>query len=510
VSSTIVITYDGNDITDSVILSSARFESLLSATPGTCEFTCKDPFRLLSFVTGKELTLSVDGTTMWGGYLQQVSRTHAFDADDTTPISSYENRYWTLRGVDYNILFDKRVLRRTANYLSRIPSVAGTTMDGAVLEDALANYIDVPAGFDTTTFIDNVAAVNEHDTSKQWAYPAQGEKLRVLFEELSKFRGQIYYIDGDKNFHFHALERAESRWGFSDIPNNGSINTSTSSFQNASYGFREVEATEDGSVIINDALVWGGSAFAGAGSTVFHRTQDSTSQTDHGRWQVGETHFGEEGFGIQAGVNARADAIVNGPPGTDAYGQQKGLRYPQWTFRFTWFAHDVPKISGVSQHLRAGMLTVIEMNVFSVTKVLPLRRLGISFPSGKSDGTTYVEFQGDFGIQTDDPFTLWAYLLKAEQRARLNQAVFSTVDDSSDSAVYGAIGNFVPTPTPDSSTTLFTIAFGYIAGTLQVYKNGTLQTSGVTQTDPEAGTFTLSPAPATGTTLFVVCRTLAC
>ena len=505
--STILIEYDGTDISDKVIFATARFESQLNAVPGTWEFTCKDRTRSLSFVTGKEVKLTIDGTVMAGGYLTQISRTYAFDADDTTPVSSFENRYWQLRGVDYNILFDKRVLRNTSNYLTRIPSVAGTTLDGDLIKDALANYVDIPSGFNITTHIDNVHAVNEYDTTKQWAYPQQGEKLRALFEELSKFRGQIYYIDGDKNFHFHALERAQSRWGFSDTPNYGSINTSTSSYQTATYGFREVEATEDGSVIVNDALVWGGGAFAGTGSTVFARTQDSTSQSTHGRWQMGETHFGEEGFGIQRGVNARADAIVNGPPGTDAYGEQKGFRFSQWSFRFTWFAHDVPMISGVRQHIKAGMLTEIDMNVFGVTKLLPCRRLSISFPDNTADGSSYVQFEGDFGIQTDDPFTLWAYLLKAEQRIRTQIATFSTVDDSSTSAVYGAIGNFVPTPAANSSVTSFTIAFGYIAGTLQVFNNGTLLTTGVTQTDPEGGAFTVTPAPAGP--LFVVCRTLA-
>lgn len=504
--STISITYNGSDITSKVILQTARFESQLSAIPGTFEFTCKDPTRTLSFVTGKEVTLTVDGQLFWGGYLTQISRTHAFDADDTSPVSSYDNRYFKLTGVDYNTLFDRRVLRKTSNYLARIPSVAGTTFDGTLLSDALTNYVDVPGGFDVSTHVDNVAPVNEHDTSKQWAYPAQGEKIRVLFEELSKFRGQIYYIDAAKNFHYHALERAQSRWGFSDEPNNASINTSTSTFQTATYGFREVEAVEDGSVIINDALVWGGSAWAGNGTTLFHRTEDSTSESDHGRWQVGETHFGEEGFGIQLGVTARANAIVLGPPGTDAYGEQKGFRYPQWNFHFTWFANEVPKISGVRQHLTAGQLVTIEMNVFGVTKLLPLRRLAISFPSGAADGSAYVQFDGDFGIQIDDPFTLWAYLLKQEKRLRAAlQPTVSIVTDSSDSAPYAALGQFSSLD-PDGSTTLWTLPFGYIAGTLMAFVNGALHAA--TETSPADGTFTISPALLNADTLFVTTRTL--
>ena len=64
-------------------------------------------------------------------------------------------------------------------------------------------------------------------------------------------------------------------------------------FQGATTGFRQVEATEDGSFLANDALVWGGSKFAGpAGATVFDRVEAGTSESDHGRWQYSETHFG--------------------------------------------------------------------------------------------------------------------------------------------------------------------------------------------------------------------------
>jgi hypothetical protein len=53
-----------------------------------------------------------------------------------------------------------------------------------------------------------------------------------------------------------------------------------------------------------------------------------------------------------------------------------------------------------------------------------------------------------------------------------------------------------PTPGPDGSVTLFTLAHRYVAGTLQVWVDGILiPASAVTETDPAAGTFTLSWAP---------------
>lgn len=508
--SDIALTVDGTDITTKVMFETASFESQLNAIPGTCEFTVKDPTRALSFVTGKEITLSVDGTNYWAGYVSQIDRTHAFDADDTTSVSSYDNRLWVIHGVDYNILFDKRVLRQTTDYLTQIPNLAGTTQDGAILRSAIATYIDNPAGFDGTTYIDDCRQIHDFDTSKAWAWPAQGTKVRDLFDEISKWEGQIFYIDADKNWHFHSLERAESRWGFSDQPNNAPITTATSQYQGATYGFREVEAVEDGSVIINDALVWGGSAFAGtSGGTVFARVQDATSQTDHGRTQYAEVRFGEPGFGIQAGVDARADVIVNGPPGTDIYGEQKGLRYPQWTFSFTWFGRDVPKISGVRQHIRPGSLVTIVMNVFGVTKLLPLRSVRLRFPGQAPDGKTFVTFTGEFGLQTSDPFTLWRYLLN--NQGRIQTTVLSVTDDTSTSTTYGSYGTFVPTPITDGVTTVFDLPFGYISTTLEVYLNGLTQRSGTdfTESDPEGGGFTMTSAPLSTDNLLVRCRTLA-
>jgi hypothetical protein len=509
-SSAIVITYNGTNITSHVLFETARFESQINATPGEFEFTVKDESRTLSFVTGKEVTLSVDGTLIFGGYLLQVSRTFAFPVVKTTTLSQVKSRYWVLRGVDYNILFDKRVLRKTSNYLSQIPSIAGSTMDGTALKAILNNYVDLDAAFTSDlTEIDNITTVSGDGTSP-WSYKQQGTKLRDSFEDLAQRSGAVYYIAPDKRFHWHSLESVEARWGFSDQPNKGTITTSPLAYQGSTYGFRDVEAVEDGSVIVNDALIWGGSEFAGSsGGTVFHRTENTTSQTDHGRWQLGEVHFGEEGYGIVDGVTARANAIVNGPPGATSLGEEKGLRFSQWDITFTWFGHQVPFLSGVRNHLYPGDLVTIALNVFGLTKVLPLRRITITFPSLAPDGSSWVQFEGNFALQQSDPFTIWRFLLRNQNR--IIHTTVSTTTGSSTSSVYGSIGHFTPTPTPNSSATVFDLPFGYIPGTLQVYKNGLALTPGTdyTETAHTTGGFTMATAPATGSSLYCITRTLS-
>lgn len=509
----IVIRYNGTNITSSVMFETCNFTAQLNAIPGTFEFTVRDLEQTHSFVTGKEVTLDIDGVRLWGGYVTQISRTHAFAADDTSVPANYPNRWWILRGVDYNILFDKRVLRNTANYLKHPAAISGSTMDGTALSNMLDDFVDVPSGFDITTHMDDIVSVKPGGGGT-WAYVQQGTKIREQFEQLSLRSAAVYYIDADKNFHYHSVEDIESRWGFSDDPNFNTITTSPVEFQDATYGFREVEAIEDGSGIVNDALIWGGSEWAGTGGTVFSREEDATSQSTHGRWQLGEVHFGEQGFGIQAGVDARAEAIVSGPPGADAYGQLKGLRFNQWSARFAWHDKDVPSISGTKDHLRPGQLVTIDLAVFGETKLLPLRSMRISFPEldPSEGGDPYVRFEGEFGLQLTDPFTIWRYLLRRGTPAVTGgNLMIASVNNDSDVTAYGAYYQDEPSPATDGVQAVFTIPYGYISGTVEVYKNGILQTEGTawTATDPTAGEITFATPPAAGSDLWVVARTLA-
>ncbi len=514
-SSVVTIEVDGVDVTDRVLLRNASFESLSNAQPGTCEFTVLDPDQDFAPVTGTEIVLSVDGVPLWGGFLMQVSKGFPFPAD-VIPIDAedYTKRQWVLRGTDYNILFDKRVVRNTAAYTEGLPLISGTTMDGAALKFFMNNYVDVPAGFDVETFVDDIVPVSANlDAEKQWAYVQQGTKIREQFSTLALRSEAIFYFDASKNLHWHALEVVESRWGFSDQPNYNGITTSPAEFQGALWGFREVTAIEDASAMVNDALIWGGSEWAGSGSTVFARVQHTTSINTHSRWQVGEVHIGEFGYGIQDGVDARAQVIVNGPPGigvgVGGALEQKGLRNPQHTFSFSWFDNDVPELDGDKNHLIPGALVTVVLNTFGVTKLFPLRQLRVTFPAGAPDGTTHIRFDGTIGIQLDDPFSLWKYL--SRNTKRVTRIAATSADASSGTVTFGAFYSDELSPAPDGVETTFSMAFGYIAGTTAVFINGLMQRRGTdyTESDPEAGEVTFDEAPHADDELWIEARTLA-
>jgi len=159
------------------------------------------------------------------------------------------------------------------------------------------------------------------------------------------------------------------------------------------------------------------------------------------------------------------------------------------------------------------------MNTFGVTKLLPLRSLRTSFPDAfDDDGTHLVQFEGTFGLQLGDPFTLWRFILANQNRvAAASATAAAAVNDSSTSTVYGALGQFTPTPATDGSTTVFSLPFGYISGTLDIYiiyvgsGGGLLLINGTDyiESDNVAGEFTMTSPPLGTSALIARCLTLS-
>jgi hypothetical protein len=520
-SSSVVITYNGTDITDHVMFADTRFSTSAAAQPGRAQIRCKDPNQELSFVTGKEVTLTVDSQLLWGGYVMSVDYVHAFPADDTTNPSTYQNRMFVLNCVDYNILFDKRIIHNDADPFNAI-LYNGNPTDGTVIKSILDDYCDI-TGFDLTTEIDDIVNVPDE-------FPVeQGQKLRKFFEDRALQTAGVFYVSPDKKFHWHEIEDTVYRWGFSDVPIKNDIFENPNEYQtDCTYPFREVTCTEDGTMLVTDAMVWGGSPIGSGGTIVYSRQQDEVDGgTDdvevgnvvpnsaidrRGRWQIGETYFnGEPGYGIQEGVTGRAKAIIDGSPGATQEGQLKGYKNSQWQFHFRWFADDVPMLSGSRNHIRVGYLVYIEMQSFfgpSDPKLLPCRQLDISFETNDATGASIVVFDADFALNLEDPVKVWDFI-RRKRRSIITTSTQTVAGD--DTTVYGAYHQCTPTPDPNGVETAFYTQFGYILGQLNVYINGLLQRPGIdfTSTNPTTGEFTMTSAPHDDDTMYCTYRTLA-
>lgn len=511
--STIQILYDeATDITNHVMYRDATFESIAGAMPGTFTITVKDPARVLSFTSGKRLKVLIDGQPLWHGYITWVSRKFAFPVVRTDDLEKVSQRLWVLRGVDLNILFDKRVLRNPADYLHQLPNFTKTDMDGELIREILCpDWLDLPAWLDYESEVDDVVPPFDplvEGGTGIGAWMQQGSLWRAQMEDFAQFSAAVWYIGADEKLYWKALDDAVAPWGFSDQPNG----TST-------FGFRDLDLDQDGASMVNDAMIWGGSEWAGSGQTVFARETDATSITDHERWQLAETHFGEDGFRLQSGVDARAKVIVLGDPGSVGGDANRGLRFPQWNLTLTWFSHNVPEVMGTKAHLKPGHVVTFTFHTLGeddetpLVLVLPLRSLSMSFPTIRppegGDAQTYVQFTGTFSLQISDPKKLWTFLRAMQTRQQRAVGAVATATTTDTSAAYGSLYNGDFSAAPDSSETVFDLPsdFAYIGGTTAVYIDGILQIPGTdyTESDPAQGEITFTTAPTTGDELWIRC-----
>jgi len=528
----------GQDITDHVLFQTARFEAQSGGGIGTFSFTIRDRDRDLSFMddeqinTGDQILLYLDGVRVFGGYIQQVGRTFAFPVVNTVDIEDVTARYFTIRGSNFNILFDRLVGNRPADYLKAFPVEAGTTMAGTLVTKLANDYIDLPAGFNTSLYVDDVARIHPYDAD--WNFVNAGEQGKTFREEMEWVRlynAAIYYFDANKNLHFHAPEKVFAPWGFSDRPNKRSVLTTDTTFTGATYGFRELNTTQDLTAIVNDVFVWGGSPYiaeadeAEAGGTVFARRQNTVSQAEYGRWQMSETAFGVLGMGSQGGVDARAEMIVppndaDVPPGIGGDGVIRNRSRPSWTTSLTWFGHDVPVMNnGVPRYLVPGEIVTIVLYVHGnglanpLILTLPMRRMTISFPTLPSttggDPETYVRFDGDFGLALDDPHQLWSAIEGREDNiSNLVRVSGSPATTGSP----GAIWQGAPDEVPNGTRTTFSLSSGgnpiaYAAVSSEVTVGGLVQRQGHDYSEnPSNGTISIFVPPPTGAIIWVRVR----
>jgi hypothetical protein len=490
-SSQVYIEVNGEDVTQRVVYASAVFESQQNAIPGTFEVTLKDPDRDYDPPdTGTTIFLDLDGTRHFGGYVTQITRKFALPVDELPS----DARMWVLRGVDWNILFDKRVTRRPANYLRHLPVFHGDQFDGELITYFAENYIDLPLGLDVSSFVDNIVTPffsEDPDTlaDRAGGWKQQGTIWREQIELLQQWSGAVFYISPSFELHYHAIENINADFGFSDQPNG----TST-------IGVRDVTATERGGPqMTNDALVWGGSEWSE--DVIFGRSENATSISTHGRWQKAEHHFGEDGYKLT--TQWRADLITEGGATVTGAGFNPGEAFPQYDLNVTWFGENQPS----GQQILSGQLVSTELTTFGAPfnpMVLPMRSIRITFPGVDPSGFGHVQLTGSMGLALTDPFSIWQHLRNL--RRQRNPVVSVALDDTVRST-YGGFGQFTPELVSGNIYRLPN-TIGYIANTTQVYLDGVLQSRGADydELDPVAGMieFTSSPGAAD---IFVVVRT---
>lgn len=368
----VTITYDGTDITSCVLYEQTTFQSAANGAPGSAQVRIKDAGQDLEFITGKPLTLTVEGTREWTGFVSGVRRGYFFNGSPDAPGDTV--RYFLLDGVGINVLFQKRILYDKENPATQIQLTEFDPRFESVADDVIIKYymdhhMDLAADGISQAGVENVGDISIDAKVGRTAGETWGSATRA-FRFLT---GAVDYIDPDKVYHHVDVETPNAPFDVTDDPVGG-----------PEHGVRELEIHHNGEKLRNDALVWG----AGQGSdvVVFHRTIDDDSVTEHGLWQVGQFLTT---VWRQATVDRIADSWVYGSPQN-----KRGGKDDQVLVTFTTF----------EPGLRVAQKINVRSAVYDFERVLPIRSIAIDFPV-----PMHPRYRVGCSDEIDDPFSTFEF-----------------------------------------------------------------------------------------------------
>jgi hypothetical protein len=340
----ISVIVDGFDITKNVVVVGATFTMQVNGIPGQFSFLVRDDAHELDFTSGAEVTVDIDGRRKFGGYLLTVKRKFFFPVEGTATPTDV-SRAWLLEGVDYNILFNKRVAWYPPNPTKKFREWPVGSRDDVVIKYVFDNYTDLGADGVTYSGVTHIGSINP-DMAGVIGSP--GFMFGSMMTEINRLIGGVFYIDQFKDLNFVDVDTPNADLSLSDHPVGPTV-----------VGYRELMQIENGAKLANDALVWG--AALGSKNLRFGRSEDTPSINAHGRWQYGE--YTTQMY-KQASVNERASTVVYG---TDQ--NKRGGKDDQESWTVTTFDNS----------FSAGQKVEIASEVFGKSDVVPIRRCTLTF-----------------------------------------------------------------------------------------------------------------------------------
>ena len=233
------------DITGDCIWSQTDFTQMARTGPGTFTITMKGPHP--EFVGGEEIHFEIDDLRVFGGWVSSVEKGYFFDAAIAPKT--------VLHGTDYNILFDRLVVRNwpwefanhhktggNAGPYRNWPAFKKGTMDDAMIEYVFGNYLlpDLPMGFDYETGVFPIATPAPESS---WVMTDPGSPARVFMQSVSQITSGVWCIDPYMVLQYHDRETVTAPYPLTD--GLGGISS------------RALSITTDISQMIDDDLVWG-------------------------------------------------------------------------------------------------------------------------------------------------------------------------------------------------------------------------------------------------------------
>ena len=294
---TVVILYDGTDITEHVVYGQTNFTSQAGGQPGSCNVVIDNrnhDFGPGYFTAGKTIELFVNGAREWDGWVFVATQGWPFPVDETTVPAGVPTRI-TLAGYDRNILFQKRIIYRLDNPIDSAGLKAWPqgTWDKTALNYVMNNYVDL-SDDGLTIQIKHVGSPGPYEA---FTLGYVGAPMGLAFEDASKMTGAVYFIDPSRVLRYVGDTDVTAPFALSDAPTGSQV------------GYRELSAVLDGTKLANEARVWG--AGKGSSTPVFAKYKDNSSVNTYGLWQWGNLYMGAY---KQKTVDRRAETYVEGSP----------------------------------------------------------------------------------------------------------------------------------------------------------------------------------------------------
>ena len=341
----------GVDISSHVKWATATFTAKVNGSLGGCYFEVIDRDHSLNFVFGEEIQLFIDGVLRWGGWVQRPTRSFPF------PVMVVKNpetvtRTWAIEGIDYNAVFDKRIVHDLAKP-DRVWDYPVGTHDDTVIND-IWNYLDM------TGFTKDISRVGEAVfdipgvTGRSGKVASGGDSLRDVLTAIMRNTAGIFYVTPDKVVTYLDSDKINSPYSLSDKPYDAPNRV----------GYREMKVREDNSSMVNDALVWG--AGYGTQKVVFSRHLDTPSKDAHGLWQAGNF---VHGVYKQATANAISRSYVEGSPAA-----HRAPKKPKWSVEVVVW-ESVFSVGDVVDFQNSAF------DLGDMPNPLPIRQMTITFPT---------------------------------------------------------------------------------------------------------------------------------
>lgn len=393
----ITIMVDGVDVTDDVRYADAAFISQVNGTPGTCSFAVRDLDHTRGFVVGNEVEVWIDGVLQWAGFVRRVRRQYSADVVDTTDPEATA-RWFLLEGADVNILLANRIVYYKPDpdraELRPPASLRDATRPGMWREDApvadvvryvLTHYTDLLDDGVELSGITINGTLNPDNPVTLTGATTVTDFLRLA----NRLIGGIFYLTPDRRFIYRDVDVPTTNFVLTDAPDDQD-----------DVGPRDYSFVSDAAKMANDALVWG--TAPGVATVAFAREQDPASQTEHGRWQVGEYNTT---MYKQTSVETRANALVFGNLQSRKGANVDRLSCEATVFAPVFFLGDIAWCESEVFTAAANQSEPFDDTTAVLRALLPVRRMGLTFPTKTSVRVNLLLTQ-----DLDEPWSIYEFV----------------------------------------------------------------------------------------------------